>query len=196
MGDTSETDLLNCRSPVVAHQLLIECEQNNPKRNLNCNSEFILYIYRDMLPNQMPPADKPRGFSFFRISSLAAACLVVGAALNVWSEAANAETKIVPFSPVKQSRFFTREDLREIFFGRRTRWADGSPLRVFVLPDQHPVHIRFSKEILEVYPYQLRSAWDRMVYSGTGAPPMVVESLEKMQTLIQHTPGAIGYIEK
>jgi hypothetical protein len=58
------------------------------------------------------------------------------------------------------------------------------------------LHIRFSKEVLGVYPYQLRSAWDRILYSGTGVPPTVVESLEKMKTLIEETPDAIGYIEK
>ncbi|MGR9044926.1 MAG: hypothetical protein ACU83N_06505 [Gammaproteobacteria bacterium] len=102
---------------------------------------------------------------------------------------------IVPFSLEKQYKALSREDLREIFFGRRTRWPDGSQLRVYVLPDQHPVHIRFTKEILGVYPYQLRSAWDRMVYSGTGTPPVVVDSLEEMLVQIRQVPGAIGYIE-
>ena len=114
-----------------------------------------------------------------------------------WPGPANADNStIAPFSSVKQYREFTREDLREIFFGRRTRWPDGSPLRVYVLPDQSPIHIRFAKEILGVYPYQLRSAWDRMVYSGTGTPPVVVDSLEQMQAQIKQTPGAIGYIEQ
>lgn len=105
------------------------------------------------------------------------------------------QSAIVPFSLEKQYKALSREDLREIFFGRRTRWPDGSQLRVYVLPDQHPVHIRFTKEILGVYPYQLRSAWDRMVYSGTGTPPVVVDSLEEMRVQIRQVPGAIGYIE-
>lgn len=114
-----------------------------------------------------------------------------------WQVSARADdSMITPFSLVEQSGKLTREDLREIFFGRRTRWPDGSQLRVYVLPDQHPIHIRFAKEILGVYPYQLRSAWDRMIYSGTGAPPVVVESLDQMLTNIKQTPGAIGYIEQ
>lgn len=120
-----------------------------------------------------------------------------GVILLTWPARVCADTStIAPFSLVKQYSQFTREELREIFFERRTRWPDGNPLRVYVLPDQHPIHIRFSKEVLGVYPYQLRSAWDRMVYSGTGTPPVVVESLEQMQEQIRQTPGAIGYIEK
>ena len=91
--------------------------------------------------------------------------------------------------------YFSREHLREIFFVRVTSWPNGLPIRVFVLPDQNPLHIRFAKEILGVYPYQLRSAWDRMVYSGTGVPPTVVDTEEEMRARLKATPGAIGYEE-
>lgn len=114
-----------------------------------------------------------------------------------WSGTLNAEeTEVRIFSLSEQYRQLSRADLREIFFGRQTQWPDGSSLRVFVLPDKHPVHIRFSKEILGIYPYQLRSAWDRMVFSGTGTPPVTVESLEEMQIQLHKMPGAIGYVEK
>lgn len=95
-----------------------------------------------------------------------------------------------------QESQFNREQLREIFFARQTRWPDGQPIRPFVFPDQHPLHIRFSKEILGVYPYQLRAAWDRMIYSGTGVPPIVVENVEEMRRKIEQTPGGIGYLEE
>ena len=91
------------------------------------------------------------------------------------------------------SGFLTQDHLREIFFVRITSWPNGLPIRVFVLPDQNPIHIRFTKEKLGVYPYQLRSAWDRMIYSGTGVPPTVVDSMEEMRARLKSTPGAIGY---
>lgn len=130
--------------------------------------------------------------------TLAVAFGVMTGSLSVfWTGAIHAGDSVVtPFSLVEQYRELSRAELREIFFGRQTRWPDGSPLRVFVLPDKHPVHIRFAKEILGIYPYQLRSAWDRMIYSGTGTPPVVVESLEQMKKQIRITPGAIGYIEE
>lgn len=88
------------------------------------------------------------------------------------------------------------ETIREIFFMRLNTWPDGSPIRVFVLPDDHPLHIRFAKEILGVYPFQLRSAWDRLLYSGTGVAPTTVETQEEMQKRIESTPGAIGYVSQ
>ncbi|PTN11391.1 hypothetical protein [Nitrosomonas aestuarii] len=96
-------------------------------------------------------------------------------------------------SDYSQNTQLNQEQLRRIFFTRQTHWSDGTPIRAFVLPDKHPLHIRFSKEILGVYPYQLRSAWDRMMYSGTGSPPITVNNIEDMRDKIQFTPGAIGY---
>lgn len=96
-------------------------------------------------------------------------------------------------SGVKQ---MTTEMVREIFFMRLNSWPDGSPIHVFVLPDNHPLHARFAKEILGVYPFQLRSAWDRLVFSGTGVSPTMVESEEEMRARIESTPGSIGYTDK
>jgi ABC-type phosphate transport system substrate-binding protein len=88
------------------------------------------------------------------------------------------------------------ETLREIFFMRLTSWPDGTPIRVFVLPDKHPLHVRFSKEILGVYPFQLRAAWDRLVFSGTGLTPHMVETVDEMLERVRVTPGGIGYVDK
>ncbi|MGR9086021.1 MAG: hypothetical protein ACU841_02990 [Gammaproteobacteria bacterium] len=95
-----------------------------------------------------------------------------------------------------QAKHLSREAIREIFFMRLNAWPDGSPIRVFVLPDNNPIHIQFSKEVLGVFPFQLRSAWDRLVYSGTGVAPTTVENQEEMKSRILTTPGGIGYIGK
>ena len=54
----------------------------------------------------------------------------------------------------------------------------------------------FSKEKLNVFPYQLRAAWDRLVFSGTGQAPNTVSSSEEMLAKVASTPGAIGYLTK
>ena len=88
------------------------------------------------------------------------------------------------------------ETLREIFFMRLTSWPDGTPIRVFVLPDKHPLHVRFCKGILGVYPFQLRAAWDRLIFSGTGLTPHLVETADEMLERVRVTPGSIGYVDK
>ncbi len=79
---------------------------------------------------------------------------------------------------------------------RLQTWPDGTAIKVFVMPDDAPFHAVFSKEKLNVFPYQLRTAWDRLVFSGTGQAPETVTSQEEMLAKVASTPGAIGYLTK
>ncbi len=85
---------------------------------------------------------------------------------------------------------------RSMFGMRQLSWPDGQQVRVFVFPDRHPLHTDFCKEVLNMYPYQLRQSWDRLIYSGMGQAPIEVNSEEEMLMLVARTPGAIGYVRK
>lgn len=103
--------------------------------------------------------------------------------------------EIVTHSGVSE-KTLSKGSLRAIFGMRQYAWPDGTAVKVFVLPDDAPLHAAFSKEKLNVFPYQLRSAWDRLVFSGTGQAPETVASLDEMLARIASTPGAIGYLTK
>jgi len=89
-----------------------------------------------------------------------------------------------------------RDTTRAIFAMRQRTWPDGQAVRVYVLDNHHPVHTRFAKEQLSVYPHQLQLAWDRMVFSGTGQAPNRVRDQAEMRERIATTPGALGYLER
>jgi hypothetical protein len=85
---------------------------------------------------------------------------------------------------------------RALFGLRMTRWPDGRPVQVFVLPDGNPIHGTLCKEELNIYPYQLRQSWDRMVFSGLAQSPIEVATEEEMISRVATTPGALGYVRK
>lgn len=99
-------------------------------------------------------------------------------------------------NPGVSEKILTVNSLRSIFSMRLKTWSDGTKIRVFVLSDEDELHQIFSKEKLNVFPYQLRSTWDRLVFSGTGQAPTKVNSNEEMLAKIASTPGAIGYLWK
>lgn len=107
---------------------------------------------------------------------------------------AQAQEVVVNPSVVQQE--LSRNSVRAIFGMRLRNWPDGTPVRVFVLNDAHPLHNAFSKKILNIFPHQLRLAWDRLVFSGTGQAPFQVNSEEEMRSLVAATPGAIGYLSE
>lgn len=103
---------------------------------------------------------------------------------------------VIVNSAINPKGFLSQNALGAIFGMRLRKWEDGSPIKVFVLPDENPLHISFSKYVLHVFPYQLRSAWDRLVFSGTGEEPVKVTTEQQMRSVIGSTPGAIGYLSR
>ena len=78
---------------------------------------------------------------------------------------------------------------------RLMQWVDGRRITVYVLPRQHTLHLRFTKERLQMFPYQLDRIWNKLTYSGLGVAPITVNTPEELLDAVRKTPGAIGYVE-
>lgn len=118
---------------------------------------------------------------------LALSLLLLGLSESAWAQV------LVAHPEVTQIRLAPNQ-ARAYFYMRLRRWPDNTPLRVFVLPDAHPLHVAFTKNRLGVYPYNLRRAWDRVVFAGLSQAPQTVQSVEAMRQRVAETPGAIGYL--
>lgn len=111
--------------------------------------------------------------------------------LALGAGAAAAGTLIV--NPSTGVESLSQNEARLFVSMRLTQWPNGERVRVFVLPDNHPLHERVVKGILGLYPYQLRRAWDRQLFSGTGQAPVTVATESELIDRVAKTPGAIGY---
>ncbi len=97
--------------------------------------------------------------------------------------------------PATSDETILRASLRAIFGMRLQKWPGDTPVKVFVLRDEAPEHATFSKSVLQVFPQQLRMAWDRQVFSGQGQYPEQVGSTQEMLSRVAATPGAVGYVK-
>ena len=106
------------------------------------------------------------------------------------------QDQVVPVVNANNNQLsISKNVLSGMFKMRLRRWKDGSAVIVFVLPDDNPLHIQFCKQILQVFPHQMRRIWDRAVFSGSGQAPIILENIEEMISKIASTPGAIGYLK-
>lgn len=121
----------------------------------------------------------------------AAAALCVLLAMPV-----RAQSIEIIVAPERKDVTIDRKLLLSIYLGRVTSWQDGAPIRVFTLPDGHPLHEQFVRQQLGTYPYVLRSTWDKLVFTGTGFAPTVVTTEQEMRRRVEQTPGAIGYLTR
>lgn len=113
--------------------------------------------------------------------------------LALLAPAAAAAAEVVAHRSYPQGAI-ARSLLRGVFGMRVRAWPDGTPVHVFVLPDDAPLHEDFAKSVLQMYPYQLRQNWERLMYSGTGQQPVTVGSEAELLERVAATPGAIGYV--
>ena len=89
----------------------------------------------------------------------------------------------------------SRQQLMAIYTMRQRSWPDGTPITVFILQPNSDQHARFCKDMLKLFPHQLQTNWDRLVYSGAGTGPVIVKSEQILLEKIAATPGGIGYVE-
>lgn len=122
-------------------------------------------------------------------------CLLSAALLAATAHAQSAEPVMVAIAhPATSEEAIPRASLRAIFGMLLQKWPGNTPVKVFVLRDDAPEHATFSKSVLQVFPHQLRMAWDRQVFSGQGQYPEQVGSTQEMLSRVASTPGAMGYV--
>lgn len=127
--------------------------------------------------------------SFFQSALLLAIILQF---LAGWSNDLYADDLLVNTATTDNN--ISRNKARLYFSQRLTRWPDGTLITLVVLPDNNSLHINFSKKILGLYPYQLRRAWDRQLFTGTGQAPITVENELEARRIISMTPGSLSYV--
>jgi ABC-type phosphate transport system substrate-binding protein len=118
---------------------------------------------------------------------------------SLYSGVCQAQGVIIVNPSVAQETHLSLNVARAIFSMRKTHWSDGSKITVFVFNKKYhensqSVHNVFVTRSLKLLPHQLKKAWDRNIFSGTGESPHKVNNTPEMLAIIKTTPGAIGYL--
>ncbi len=89
----------------------------------------------------------------------------------------------------------TAADLRSIFQGEKTRFADGSHA-VPVMLKGGPAHEVFLRHHLDESPEEFRAQWRKAVFTGQGSMPKSFDSETALIDYVAATPGALGYVSR
>jgi ABC-type phosphate transport system substrate-binding protein len=114
--------------------------------------------------------------------------------LGSWSAARAQDVVLVANKGVRISEI-TDTDLRAIFTGTRTRFADGSHA-VPVTLKGGPVHEVFLRNHVGEGPEEFRAEWRKVVFTGQGAMPKAFDSESSLVEYVAATPGAVGYVSR
>jgi hypothetical protein len=109
--------------------------------------------------------------------------------------AASAQDVVLVANKDVQISGIANSDLRAIFLGSKTRFADGSHA-VPVTLKGGPIHEVFLKNHLSETPEDFRAQWRKSVFTGQGAMPKACDSEAAMLEYVAATPGAVGYVSR
>jgi hypothetical protein len=114
--------------------------------------------------------------------------------IGCWSEASAQDVVLVANKGVQISEI-RAADLRAIFMGAKTRFADGSHA-VPVTLKGGPAHEVFLKNHVGESPDEFRAQWRKAVFTGQGAMPKAFDSESALIEYVAATPGALGYVSR
>ncbi len=106
-----------------------------------------------------------------------------------------AQDVVLVVNPQVQISAITGGDLRAIFTGGKTRFADGSHA-VPVILKGGPAHEVFLRHHLDESPDEFRAQWRKAVFTGQGAMPKACDSESALIEYVAATPGALGYVSR
>lgn len=92
----------------------------------------------------------------------------------------------VPSIPAKTAQDF--------FFGKVTRWSDGTPIVAVDQVEKSPVREEFSRVVLKKKVEAVKSFWLTQIFSGRGTPPVELKTDAAVIDAVRAQRGAIGYV--
>ena len=86
-----------------------------------------------------------------------------------------------------------KDDIRQIFMGKKTRWADGTKIMFVVFADKE-AYVNFLKAYVGKTYSQYRNYWKKQVFTGKGRMPQSFENSDQLIRFVSGTAGAISFI--
>jgi hypothetical protein len=84
----------------------------------------------------------------------------------------------------------------DIFFGRRTRFPDGSVAVPIDQSEGSAARIEFYSKFADMSPAQVKAFWAKIIFTGRGQSPKTVATGVEAKKALVASPNAITYIDQ
>ncbi len=133
----------------------------------------------------------------WRIIPVLIAVLFIGIAVSgptgLFATSGRAGDVVVICNDSVPASSLSRDNIQEMFLGRKTRWSDGQKITLTLLKDSDANDV-FLEEYVEKTPQQFRDYWKKQAFTGRGRIPDTFASPQEVIEFVKNTPGAVGYI--
>ncbi len=87
----------------------------------------------------------------------------------------------------------TKGEIKEIFLGKKTRWADNTGLTFVIFKDEE-TYGAFLKAYVGKTVSQYSSYWKIQVFNGTGRMPQFFQDKAQVLKFVSETQGAVAFL--
>jgi hypothetical protein len=91
-------------------------------------------------------------------------------------------------------RLFSRQEVSDLFMGRKRNFSNGEPVILLDLPRDNAVRRLFYSTLTGMSPAQLGSYWARLAVGGRTMPPQVLSDEDEVARVVRRNPSAVGYL--
>jgi len=112
----------------------------------------------------------------------------------VWETTANAELVVIANKNLDTSDL-SKKKIIDIYMGRHALSLNGIKLTPLDQADGSDAKAYFYQAFVNKKLNQINAYWARLLFSGRGKPPMMVETEEEIINIIIHNATMIGYVD-
>ena len=119
--------------------------------------------------------------------------MAMGVAFALLSNIAFADVAVI-IHPNNDAQL-TTEDIAKIYLGKLKRFPNGNLAVPLDRTEGTDIRVKFLESTVGKDETKMKSYWSRLIFTGKGIPPKVVESDEEVRELVSRNPDIIGYID-
>jgi len=120
--------------------------------------------------------------------------IVLSIVACILPNAAMAELAII-VNPSYSGSSLSIDQVKDLYMGKRKSFPEGTSARPVDQPVNSSVKQEFLEKILNKSQSEVNRHWSRIIFSGKGSPPEIMDSDEAVLRWISRNENAIGYID-
>ena len=119
--------------------------------------------------------------------------LLCASALYLTVGAAVAEIAVI-VNPANPDTI-TKDDIAKIYMAKTKTFPGGKTAIPIDRTEGSAVRVEFVSKVIDKDEAQLKSYWSRLIFTGKGVPPKVLDSDAEVKELVARNPDAIGFVD-
>ncbi len=125
--------------------------------------------------------------------SLTLISLVLSRPDDISAASAQAGGVVVVCNDSVAAASLSRDDVQEMFLGRKTRWSDGQKVVLATLKEGDAHELFLGKYVGTTSPKFLNH-WKKQAFTGRGRMPNGFATPDDLMDFVRKTAGAVGYV--